>query len=525
MRKIITLATFAFIFTIGAHAQSAYDAAKLANKDLSGTARFVGMGGAMGALGGDISTIGTNPAGIGIYRSNDVMTTINFSTLETKSKYGGNSFTSKADRFSFNNVGVVLSTKVGNYTSLRYVNFGFNYNRSKSFYKNMSMDGLLNASPGGEIISPSYYMERQANGNNEDMYAKNVFRNDRVGWLSALAANSDVILYDGAKNLFFADPPNDADVNFISNERGGIGQYDFNVSFNFNDRFYLGTTIGAYDVNYRKYSQYDEDYGDKQGYNLQSWNTIDGSGFDFKVGAIVRPFEESPLRLGLAIHTPVFYNLTLATSARMESDFYPTPASTETTHIDVDTWDELGGDNCYREFRLRTPWKFNTSIGYTVGNYLALGAEYEYEDYSTMAFSYPEGDNMTWETDQVSEMMKGVHTFRIGAELKPTPEFALRAGYNYSSTTFKDGAWKNIALNSINTDMDYANTQAVSNYTLGLGYRGSMFYADVAYKFNTYKEDFYAFYDNENYGGPNYLHPTQVTNNNHQVFVTLGIRF
>ena len=55
------------ILAVGtASAQNLYDAERLSSNELNGTARFVGMGGAMGALGGDISTIGTNPAGIGI---------------------------------------------------------------------------------------------------------------------------------------------------------------------------------------------------------------------------------------------------------------------------------------------------------------------------------------------------------------------------------------------------------------------------------------------------------------------------
>ena len=72
--RILTLAC-ALLTGAGAAAQTVYDATTIARKELNGTARFVGMGGAMGALGGDISVIGTNPAGIGIYRSNDVMTT------------------------------------------------------------------------------------------------------------------------------------------------------------------------------------------------------------------------------------------------------------------------------------------------------------------------------------------------------------------------------------------------------------------------------------------------------------------
>ena len=71
MKKKIVMMAFATLATVSVGAQSAYDAMNIASNDLNGTARFVGMGGAMGALGGDISTIGTNPAGIGIYRSND----------------------------------------------------------------------------------------------------------------------------------------------------------------------------------------------------------------------------------------------------------------------------------------------------------------------------------------------------------------------------------------------------------------------------------------------------------------------
>ena len=76
------------------------------------------------------------------------------------------------------------------------------------------------------------------------------------------------------------------------------------------------STLGAYDVDYNKYSLYDEMYaykweGDGQiyeeGYSLESFNRIHGSGFDFKFGAIFRPIEDSPLRIGLAVHTPTYY--------------------------------------------------------------------------------------------------------------------------------------------------------------------------------------------------------------------------
>lgn len=82
----------------------------------------------------------------------------------------------------------------------------------------------------------------------------------------------------------------------------------------------------------------------------------------------------------------------------------------------------------------------------------------------------------------------------------------------------KAEAYKQLPENSISTDTDFANAQALNNYTLGIGYRGNMFYADLAYKFSSYKEDFYAFDDL-------YLNKTEVTNTRSQVLFTVGMRF
>ena len=131
MKKKSTIIALAVLVATSVSAQTVYDAANIISKDLNGTARFVGMGGAMGALGGDISTIGTNPAGIGIYRSNDAMVSFGFSSMGVESKLGSNTFNSDKNRWNFDNAGFVFSTKLGNVTTLRYVNFGFNYHKAK----------------------------------------------------------------------------------------------------------------------------------------------------------------------------------------------------------------------------------------------------------------------------------------------------------------------------------------------------------------------------------------------------------
>lgn len=559
MKKIV-LIVFAALAVANGKAQSIYDAVNIASKDLDGTARFVGMGGAMGALGGDISTIGTNPAGIGIYRSNDVMASFGYSLTGTESNYEGSKFEMNKARWNLDNLGFVVSTKVGNETALRFVNFGFNYHKTKSFYKNMTMEGLM-----GEFevhegkgdwtpVSQRRYMAQQGTYNQYYLYhdngdqlvfdSPNIYNDGAAGWLAAMAYQGWLTQEMGDKPYYYIPQiPSDAYGYFLSRESGGIDQYDFNIAFNIRDRFYFGFTIGAYNVDYNKYSVYDESYIKDEGYALESFNRIHGGGFDVKFGAILRPFEESPFRIGLAIHTPTFYKLTYTTGALLTSDVLVKNHETGQETMErftVDTYQALDGRDMDRDFDLQTPWVFNASLGYTVGNYLALGAEYEYEDYASMKFKARNGTTMMYETHEVKKHLKGIHTLRLGAEWKPVSAFALRAGYNFSTTAFKEDAIKALPDNSINTDTDYANSKSMNTFTLGIGYRWKMLYADLAYKFQTYKSDFYPFFNEiSTDASRDYIvdlagnaevwqvtpPATKVTNTRSQVLLTLGVRF
>ena len=278
-------------------AQTVYDAAQIVDSDLNGTARFVAMGGAMGALGGDISTMGTNPAGIGIYRSHDFATSFGFSSYGTESNYMGNVMNVDKIHGSFDNLGFVFSSKIGNLTALRYVNFGLNYHKSKSFFGNMEMGGALGN------LSQTYQMADQAFG--IDNWGSDPYMDPGIGWLSVLGYDGWLItdvtsqvtgtplldedgnqVSDVNGNLLYRTPGSyvglydNGNATFHSEQRGGIDQYDFNVAFNIKDRVYLGMTLGVYSVDYNKYTVYSEDYGGGEYYSLTSNNQIVGSGFD-----------------------------------------------------------------------------------------------------------------------------------------------------------------------------------------------------------------------------------------------------
>ena len=514
-KSIFAVCGFALAMTVSG--QNAYDAERVVGNELNGTARFVGMGGAMSALGGDISVMGTNPAGIGIFRSNDISATFGFNSTGTESVFNGTSMQEDRTRASFDQLGFVYTYKVGNTTSLRYINFGFNYHKSKNFNRLFAAGGMLdglsqswqlaNAMDASGMTTPGAFDQMLDSNNPYQSYW------NQYPVLSMMGATTGVVDWPvGVDYLMGWDGYGNS---FFSQETGGINQYDLNVAFNIEDRFYIGATLGIYDVNYNRYSSYTEDlnddYGQENGYyTLDNYYSLDGTGVDLKLGVIVRPLEDSPFRVGLAVHTPTWYELTERYDATMSSDIlaYDDPYTQRLS-------DYLDPDYLIYDYNTITPWKFNVSAGTTLSGLVAVGAEYEYQDYSSTKLQDIDGYELG-EQYTIEDNLKGVHTFRVGMEARMAPQFSIRAGYNYSSAIFEEGAYS--SLTSYRTSTDFNNIKARNTFTCGVGYRGSVVYADLAYKYDMYKSDFYAFDDID-------LPATKVANSRHQLLFTLGARF
>ncbi|WP_455674391.1 hypothetical protein [Phocaeicola sp.] len=525
MKTRLILSVGALLAGMAASAQNQYDAERLIGSDLNGTARFVGMGGAMGALGGDISVMSTNPAGIGIFRSNDVSMTFGFNNTATESSFNGTSMKDNRTRASFDQIGFVYSNKIGNNTSLRYVNFGFNYHKSKNFNRVFSAGGALNdLSQSWQMASimSSEGMNSQEKAYDvmdaKNPYVDNQFNNYSI--LPIMGLRTGVIDWykDGQLDgLYGWDGYNN---NFYSKETGGISQYDFNVAFNIEDRVYLGATLGVYDVDYNLYSTYTENIqpdasgNEMGGYTLDNYYHLEGTGIDLKLGVIVRPIESSPFRIGFSVHTPTWYNLRESYDAVLSSDIFAFDTSYK--EILSDYMVSPNYDYLTYDYNLTTPWRFNVNMGTTLGGIMALGAEYEYEDYSSAKYEDVDGYELAGANTGIKEYLKGVHTLRLGMETRIAPEFSVRAGYNFSSAAFAKDAYNSLPAYSTRTDFD--NKKEKHTVTLGVGYRGSVVYADLAYKYDMYKSEFYAFDDID-------LPATKVDNSRHQLLLTVGARF
>ena len=503
---------------------TSYEAVELFDADLGGTARYVGMGGAMSALGADMSAMSTNPAAIGLYRSWDMALSVggNWDAQFTKSNSNQNrSFDSYA---TLDNAGIVIAGKKSNENMLRFVNFGFNYRNVKRFDGKMGMSSSLpGISQVGQmarqafdaynygIIYPSDFDEDAA----ENFY-KNNFYDGGVGWLTLLGAAARLIngnaLDNGSYDLCFSDA-----CNYVEWQYGGINAYDFNLSFNLADAVYLGATFTTYEVDRGIESIYTE-YFANASYTLENFYRTVGTGYDLKLGVILRPFAESSFRFGVSATTPTIFDLTDYSSAIISStEVYVNEKGEEwTPYMDTQFQKAYNGDYI-SDYTMISPAKLNVSLGSTVGTSLALGAEYEYSDYGKTRLFDRNGNESAGMNEHTNAYFSGHHIVRLGAE-KLFGSFYTRLGYNFQMGGYNPNAYKMIYVDSQYTNTAYKNIRSTNNYTCGVGFRGDVFYADAALLYSHQTADFYPFDDLE-------LEATSLSRNLLKGMVTVGLRF
>ena len=531
--KNIFIYTVVVFLTVSASAQETYLNAPLLNKDLNGTARYVGMGGAMEALGADISTISTNPAGVGLFRRS-----VASGSFGLVSQPDVNSFRN-ADKtnMSFDQVGFVYSTDLFGNNSI--LNFAFNYHKSKNFDFILSTsDRLKNASQ-----SKLSYLKGYAG-------IFNVKQNSNGTIIAEDNHGNPYLTYNQLDYLYYNTVLSDADGVFRYNNANGymfdrgntgyIGDYEFCISGNVKDRFYWGFTAGLHDVHYKGISTYTETLIDENGagignVTIDDERKITGLGFDVKLGVIYRPIEDSPFRVGLYVNTPIWYDLKTFNYTTIDNG------------SSVGMYDAGRISETY-EFKLRTPWTFGISLGHTFGNYLALGATYEYSDYGTSDIRVNDGGyyDSYWgdyyETSSSDDIMnkhmdktlKGVSTLKLGAEYKFAQSYSLRLGYNYISSMYDKNGFKDGTLESYgsyySSATDYTNWDATNRFTVGFGYTYRKWNFDVAYMYTQSKGDFYPFMSyypgvDEDAALENIAESVKVNNKRDQLLVTVGYRF
>lgn len=560
MKKKLLLIATGCMAGASAFGQGAIDAYRFSQPDLKGTARFMSMGGAFGALGGDLSTLSQNPAGIGIYRSNEIGFTLDLDMQNSTSEAQGVKTSVDQTKFLLNNIGGVVTLRLPS-ESVPNLNFGFTYNKGTSFnrrYKgsiprlNMSMTnyiaGIANESglTVADVESSDYF--NPYNPNDGGLEAP---------WLTILG-------YDG----FLINPQGDPDDPYWTGqwgdagsidgiphygtsgsgyfdviEKGSMDEYNIALGGNIANKVYWGMNFDIINFDYHLQSLWGEDLEHAWVYNPStdiiqqtnsSWNMqnlyrANGSGFNYQLGLIIKPIQE--LRIGLAAHTPTWYSLTETYSADILGDYFNKKYNPITNN----------GVPGYNDVNFRTPWKVIAGVAGVIGSKLIVSADYEWEAYQHMKFSEPTYNDYYYDyyslpgspfnpdiyaefNQDIKDYYKNTNTLRIGAEYRITPNFSARAGYSFVSSPVREKAKDNqTTIITVGTIPNYRFDNTTNYITCGLGYKTAGFYVDIAYIYKHMDSEYHAFSPDPT---SDIVSPqAKLSLNNSQLVLSCGLKF
>jgi len=492
MKKIFAI-TILGLAAVAASAQGMYDGLIYSDINYYGTARSMALGNAMTALGGDLGSIGINPAGSAVAGYSQFTITPNLSIGATSASYTSvarNAFTDtntdSRTRFTLPNLGFVLDYSTGNNYGLKSFSFGVLTSSTNVYADRMSVSGINSSSSmmgaaaaACDGISSSYLNDY----------------NSGYAWASVLAYKSGMIAtygdyddkYIGSTELIYDNDDiglgGPIRQSYLKEHAGSKNDLIMNFGANFSDKFYAGVNIAVPYMSYTESinqleeaqdpSDFPVDFDGNQTYfqaGRQRYTMeVNGTGIYAKLGVIWLPFEG--LRLGAAYQTPTLMTLTerwkwdaVCLFSGYSDDLYETPDGEYT-------------------YNLKIPGLFNVGAAYTIGNLGFVSVDYERSNFRRMKFmeyepQYAGNDEWADVNNEIWNYAGATNSIRVGAEIKLLPEFALRAGYSYKNYTCTD------------------YTDVTNAFSFGAGYssKGS-FFADAAVRSTLYPESWYYPYD------------------------------
>ncbi len=539
MKKIFAIAAL-LAAPLLASAQSMYDAIAFSQNNYYGTARSMAMGNAVTALGGDLGSIGINPAGSAVARYGQLTITPGLTVSAVSSAYspeGENAYGAATrlthTRMNLPNIGLSFGIETGRRTGLKRMTFAFTSNQTNNF--NFSAEsfgingktsmiaefadaawGIPESSLNSDIIRDPYYNTSTAwdilTAYNGGMFGSYGYDGEYVGVTEFLSEDAS-----------YHYVPGQLAQSSTRSKSGSKNDMILNFGMNFSDRFYLGFNLGLPVARYN-YSEYFHEaaldpslfhivYGDGEtdflrgGFNYQYSADLDG--IYAGVGFIFRT--DKGLRVGASFQTPTA--LTVSETWRYSS----------ATYFDDNFYDddETSPTGEY-SYMLRTPYRASFGLAYAFGQQGVVSADYELADYSVMRFSPVHMDRLYYDDEFAVQNMTSryfaglAHMLRLGAEFKLTPEFSVRAGYSFSTSPerwWTDNAGQQVDANAYSSDF-YSYFNHVKNlvtphyygdrttsYSAGFGYSSAgSFFADAAVRLVRYPvATFSPYYDYDSF--------------------------
>lgn len=474
--------------------QYSSDALRFSTTQFGSTARFKATGEAQAGIGGDISSVSGNPAGLGFFTKSEFSITPEFNNYQANSLYLNQQTVGTKDRLNINHAAIVLNVPAirveGSDLNQGWLNFSFgiSYNRNNDFGNNIVYSGV-----NGTNSIADYYAELATNNYGTPPPLPS-------GSLERMAYDNYLISYDDSGYYF-----PETDVNNVQTRtetrRGSVSEVNFALGANYSNTFYIGASLGLASLNYRSDVEYKE-----KGYNVTEGNDYDlsnrqnqltkGSGINGKLGIIYRPNEI--VRFGATFSTPTWFSIDDSYTEKLDTKYGKT--GTDSAFVNnAETYDF--------SYRLKTPGKLTGGIGVFISKQGFISADIDYVDYSTINFINVDNENsdvIATNNQSVANNFKSAINYRVGTEFK-LDKIMLRAGYGVQGNPYK-----NMDNNKFKT----------TTYSGGLGYRVNNCYLDITYQNVQYNSDFKS-YILDSGSDP----VASVKNTRNSVFLTVGTRF
>lgn len=530
---------------LAGYAQTAHDAFLFSETNYEGTARTVAMGNAFTALGGDLGSIGFNPAGSAVAKYSQVSITpsLTFSTNTTHGvspyedgslPYFEKEYRNRNTAFSLPNLGFTLDWNTGRNSGVKNITFGFVVNCTNSWNEDVYAAGTNSTTSFmGSLAAGATANGYLGSGLNADNAYDYYPWKDVVGYQSGMistfggyddqfvGASELLIDNNGMIEIALGGPLEQA---YGRQVKGRKNEYLINVGANISDFLYVGANLGVTSMNY-SYAEYfreqavdpsdfeiELDNGQRMYFDRMKYNynySVQNTGVYGKFGIIITP--GAGLRIGAAIQTPT------ATTVNEEWNHYGETRFTDSGY-NASAESPFGEDR----YSFREPWRANFGLAYTIGKFAVLSADYEMCDYGSMKFkrsSFTDGRDYF---DDLNNEIKTIYgrsdMFRFGAEIK-LGALALRGGYGLTTSPEK-----------ADIDGNPLPKMKTQNASFGLGWSSrKSFFMDAAARYAFVSDEYFMPYDDYMYDADGALvaFAPEILNRKSawKVMLTLGWRF
>ena len=465
---LVTLLTISYT-----NAQDLRDAYRYSNTELSGTARFMGMSGAFGALGGDISAISLNPASSAVFLSSSSTVTLGYRDLDNSIDFNGSNSGSSESNFDLGNIGGVFVFNGNSDNDWRKFSLGINYNTESNYEEIYNVSGFSPNSIDQYFLSyangvPLDLLQLRENESISELYS---FLGENYGF----DAQQAFLGYQGYVIEPEVDDPNNTeyyslispgtfDQRYRYAANGLNGKLTFNLGTQYKDFLYLGLNLNSHFINYENSTRFTEfnSNPDSETTEVEFGNSLiaNGEGFSFQLGGIAKLSEN--IRVGLTYDSPTWFTVREETSQYLDTNSF------------LDEFVSVSPEviNVYPEYKYRTPWKISGSFAYLFGKQGLISLDYGLKDFSNIRYSSNYNIGYSDLNELISSEMQVAESLRIGGEYR-IANFSLRAGYRTEGSPFKD-------------DRLIGN---LNSYSGGLGYNFGNFNIDVAYNHTSLEND------------------------------------